>query len=107
MCWTLVRPCIISIELHCPRVSPAESKPLYVNYVKTMKQELSVTVAVKKREGQMDELFRGSQRRSEVSWGRDDKSHQGMTHTLHIVPVCVCVCFSCQKKKCSSGIVHD
>lgn len=53
--------CVISIELLCSSVSPAECKPLYVNFVKTMRQELSATVAVKKREGQMDELYEGSQ----------------------------------------------
>lgn len=51
----------------------------------------------------MDELFRGSQRRSEVSWGRDDKSHQGMRHTL--LSLCVCV-FFLPEKKCSTGIVQ-
>lgn len=52
-----------------------------------MRKEPSVTVAVKKREGQMDELFRGSQRRSEVNWGRDDRSPLRMRHTL--LPLCV------------------
>lgn len=38
-----------------------------------------------KREGQRDELFGewgGSQGRSEVSWGRDDRSHLRMRHIL-------------------------
>lgn len=79
-----------------------KEKHRYVNCIKTMRKEPSVTVAVKKREGQMDELFRGSQRRSEVNWGRDDRSPLRMRHTL--LPLCVF--FLPEKKKCSSGIVQ-
>lgn len=68
------------------------SKPLYVSFVKTMRQELSVPVAVENGKGKGMNSSGGSQGRSEVKWERDDRSHLRMRYILLL-------CFSCQKKK--------
>lgn len=98
--------CIISIKQLCPCVSPAQSKPLYVSCVKTMRQELSVTVAVKNGKGRgmnSPGVHRGGQR----------STGEGMTEVIcgRGIFYCPCACvFPARKKKkkekCSSGIVQ-